>query len=164
MPFCDHVIIIYAIINIDKCFTYCCFYYIIKEEFKLKYENIINEALQSGNDMFILSDNTGKTLRQLTKQDLILGKIILTYKDKELGYKVIEYEKPFNIIGSIKIREKGTNNSIYYYLYIPSTQQFTLNSISNKNSFNSFADLKKYFKRYKRLNKEFRNYYLLNFK
>lgn len=134
----------------------------LKEEFKVKYRKIIEEALQSGNDLYILSDNSFKQALKLSHSDIIKAKVVLTYKDGQLRYRVIEYEEPFSIIGRTKIREKGCENSNYYYLYIPSTSKYTINDIRNRVQFDTFDALKQYFRRYKNLTKLFRDYYLLN--
>lgn len=99
-----------------------------------------------------------KEYNKVSKHDTILAKIILTYRDKILSYKVEEYETPYQIKNRIKHKNEFGKQT-YLILYIPSTKEYTFNTLKNKKRFKNKEEMKDLFYKYSYFPPEERNYF-----
>ena len=95
-----------------------------------------------------------------SQHDVVLAKIVLTYRDKQLKAKVVEYEDPYQIVQRIKYKDNENIKNKYMFLYLPLKEEYTLNFPNNKVRFNSFEKLNEKFKKFEFVPKYDRDYYL----
>lgn len=85
---------------------------------------------------------------------------MLTYRDKQLKAKVVEHDDPYQIVQRIKYKDNEGIKNKYMFLYLPLTEEYTLNFPNNKVRFNSFEKLNEKFKKFEFVPKYDRDYYL----
>ena len=121
----------------------------------------IKECLVEGVDKYIVRTMRGnivlKTYNQVSKHDTIYAKIILTYKDQKLSYKLVKYKYCFQIKNRIKHKNEY-GKFVYLILYIPETQEYTFDNVENKLRFKDKNVMKEFFYRYSYFPPEERNY------
>lgn len=121
-------------------------------KFEDKYLNkCVRSCLEEGVDKFIVITQKGekqcKEYNKVSKNDTIFYKIILTWKDKKLDYKLKKFEQPYKIAQRLKLK-LDNERAVYLALYLVESKEYTFNKIDNKIRFKSLNDLTKYYNSY----------------
>lgn len=122
-----------------------------KEEILKIIDELGQKCLESGTDMFVVltykQDIMLKTSLQLSKHDIIFGKIVLTYKNAMLGFKYIEFN-PYKIHKRIKFKDNRGENQKYFILYLPQKNKYCIQVSTNPVLFDTARDAEKFLTRY----------------
>lgn len=134
----------------------------LREQYRPLLDSYVCQCLSDGFDRYVvLSYKDDIMLKDAPSQyDVVLAKIVLTYRDKQLKEKVVEYEDPYQIVLRVKYKDNEGIKNKYTFLYLPLTKEYTLNFPNNKVRFNSFEKLNEKFKKFEFVPKYDRDYYL----
>lgn len=134
----------------------------LRERYRPLLDSYVCQCLSDGFDRYVvLSYKDDIMLKDAPSQyDVVLAKIVLTYRDKQLKEKVVEYEDPYQIVLRVKYKDNEGIKNKYTFLYLPLTKEYTLNFPNNKVRFNSFEKLNEKFKKFEFVPKYDRDYYL----
>lgn len=134
----------------------------LRGQYRSLLDSYISQCLSDGFDRYIvLSYKDDIMLKDAPSQyDVVLAKIVLTYRDKQLKAKVVEYEDPYQIVRRIKYKDNEGVKNKYMFLYLPLTEEYTLNFPENKARFSSLEKLDAKFKKFEFVPKYDRDYYL----
>lgn len=104
----------------------------------------IKQCLEDGQDKYIVitmnNKKQCKCYNEVSKNDVIYYKIILTWKEKSLSYKLIEYPHPYKIEKRIKLK-LDNERGVYLILHLIDENKFTFNNPNNKLKFDSLNEI-----------------------
>lgn len=115
-----------------------------------------DSCVEEGVDKYVVLTYKGdvilKSFLELSKHDVIFGKIVLTWKDSSIGFKFLEFE-PYKIHKRIKFRDSEGKNQKYFLLYLPDKNKYCIQVPSNPIQFNTAKETEKTVIKYEMLDK-----------
>lgn len=121
------------------------------------YKRTAEECLIEGIDKYVVQTYRNDIISKAfpSVNDLIIAKIVLTWRDKALNYKIRDYQaSPYKIVTRMKVQNKVGANSKYRILYLPNESVYKIQIPNNKKEFLSLDEIMSFMEKYRRLEKE----------
>lgn len=134
-----------------------------------KEKEFINSALdewgasciQDGVDKYVVltykKDIILKSFLELSKHDVIFGKIVLIWKNSSIDYR-FEPNEPYKIFKRIKFKDTAGVNQKYFLLYLPCLNKYCIHTSNNPLLFSTAKEAEKTIIKYETMDKFDRDY------
>lgn len=125
------------------------------------FNTVVQKCLEEGVDKYVVKTYRGDILSKTfpSCNDLVIAKIVLTWKDKKLSYKIRDYSSsPYKAVEKIKVANSVGTNSKYKILYFPTEKIYKISKPENKKTFYSLEKARDFISKNRKLPKEERDY------